>query len=313
MGDKMKCIFLYNPFSGKGNIIKKLDYIKAQLSKKFEIVDFYETSSREDMARIAHEACANYDYIIFSGGDGTFNDICNCISKEDNRPIIGYIPSGTANDIAKNLKISRNIKKALNIILNGKVIKHDVGMINDRYFMYVCGCGTFTSVSYKTDQKWKKLFKTLAYAFDGMKELLSPTLVKANITIDDKDVIDVESPLILILNSKSIGGVSMNKRGHLNDGYFDIIVCKKYISNINGIANLVIIGTFKDKDHTKYYDFYRGKNIKIKVDDNIVWCVDGEKGPSGSVGIKNISKHLSIIVDKKTKLFEEDDNENNSR
>ncbi len=313
MGDKMKCIFLYNPISGKGKIIKKLNYIKAQLSKKFDIVDFYETSSREDMIKKAHDACALYDYIIFSGGDGTFNDICNCISNETNRPIIGYIPSGTANDIAKNLKISKNIKKALKIILNGKVIKHDVGKINDRYFMYVCGCGTFTSVSYKTAQKWKKLFKTLAYAFDGMKELLSPTLVKAKITIDDKEIIDIESPLILILNSKSIGGISMNKRGHLNDGYFDIVLCKKYISNINGIVNLVIIGTLKDKDHTNYYDFYRGKNIEIATDDNVVWCVDGEKGPQGSVKIENISKHLSIIVDKKTKLFEEDKNENNSR
>ena len=41
--------------------------------------------------------------------------------------------------------------------------------------------------------------------------------------------------------------------------------------------------------------------------------VDGEKGPSGSVNIKNISKHLNIIVPKKNKLFIEEENENNSR
>ena len=309
----MKCIFLYNPISGKGNINKKIEYIKSKLNNKFDYVDIYETKSREDMLNKAKSACGIYDYIIFSGGDGTFNDICNCVSSEVKRPIIGYIPSGTANDIAKNLKISRNYKKAVNVILNGKVIKHDVGKINDRYFMYVCGCGTFTSVSYKTDQKWKKVFKTLAYAFDGMKELLSPTLVKAKIIIDDKEEIDITSPLILILNSKSIGGVLMNKRGHLNDGYFDIVLCKKYITSINGIVNLVIIGTSKDRDHTKYYDFYRGKNIKIEVDDNIVWCVDGEKGPSGKVEIQNIYKHLNIIVPKNSKLFIEEENENNSR
>lgn len=308
----MRCIFLYNPISGKGKIEKKVEYIKTQLLKKFDFVDIYETQSREDMINKAYDACDIYDYIIFSGGDGTFNDICNCVSNSNKRPILGYIPSGTANDIAKNLKISRNIKKALDVIINGKVIKHDVGMINDRYFMYVCGCGTFTSVSYKTSQKWKKRFKTLAYAFDGMKDLFSPTLVNAKITIDDQ-IIENKSPLILILNSKSIGGVSFNKRGHLNDGYFDIVVCKKFWSYIGGIVHLIIIGTFKGRDHTRYYDFYRGSNFKIEVDDNVTWCVDGEKGPSGSVNIKNISKHLQIVVPKKNKLFIEEENENNSR
>ena len=87
-------------------------------------------------------------------------------------------------------------------------------MINDRYFMYVCGCGTFTSVSYKTSQKWKKRFKTLAYAFDGMKDLFSPTLVNAKITIDDQ-ITENKSPLILILNSKSIGDlIIINEQPH---------------------------------------------------------------------------------------------------
>ena len=71
----MKCIFIYNPNSGKGRILKYLDYIKTELSKKYDQVDFYQTKSQEDTIQIAKDSCDKYDAIIFSGGDGTFNDI----------------------------------------------------------------------------------------------------------------------------------------------------------------------------------------------------------------------------------------------
>ena len=274
---------------------------------------------------MASLACGEYDSIIFSGGDGTFNDVCNCVSKNEMRPILGYIPSGTANDISKNLKLSKNFKKALKVIIEGNTIKHDVGMINDMYFMYVCGCGTFTSVSYETSQKWKKIFGRLAYAFDGMKELQAPTVVNAKILLDSGEVVEHNCPLFLVLNSRSIGGIPMNKRGHLNDGKFDVVACKKFWTYIGGIINLVLIGTFKGRDHSAYYDFYRSSEIEINVSDDIIWCVDGERGPKGNVKIKNLPGWLTIYVPKKhNKLFlsnkkfnllieKRKKNENNSR
>ena len=74
------------------------------------------------------------------------------------------------------MKISRNIKKALKIILKGGYIKHDVGKINDTFFMYVAAVGTFSSVSYRTKRKTKKILGRLAYAFDGMNDLINPKI-----------------------------------------------------------------------------------------------------------------------------------------
>ena len=71
----MKCLFLYNPKSGKGKIIKKLDYIIKTLKQKFQTVDVHETTSANNLIEVVKEKSMQYDVIIFSGGDGTFNDV----------------------------------------------------------------------------------------------------------------------------------------------------------------------------------------------------------------------------------------------
>ena len=133
----MKCLFIYNPKSGKGKILNYLSYIIDELSSVYENFDVYESKSAEDIIQTVKVSSAIYDVIVFSGGDGTFNNVACGIADCDVRPVLGYIPAGTGCDIARNLKIPRNIKKAIRIIKDGYTIHHDVGKINDSYFMYM--------------------------------------------------------------------------------------------------------------------------------------------------------------------------------
>lgn len=293
----MKTLFMYNPVSGKGKILKKIKYIKNELEKVFDLVEIYETRSALDTIEKAKAVCGEYDVLVFSGGDGTFNDVACGIASCDERPILGYIPSGTVNDIARNLKISKNIKKAVKVITEKNIINHDVGMINDKYFIYVVGMGTFTEVSYRTKQKTKRILGKLAYFFDGFKDFFSPKLSK--VIIKGKDV-DFEGvvPMVLVLNSVSAGGINFNMRGHLNDGVFDILAIKNGF--FKGMLNLVktIIFAFRKKKQNSYVSYFSSPEFEIICDKDITWCVDGEEGPKGNVKIKNLHSHLKIYAPK---------------
>jgi len=296
----MKCLFLYNPFSGKGRVVRYLPLIKKTLNDKFDFVDFYETKSMEDTIEKAKEACGVYDVLVFSGGDGTFNNVTTGVSSCYKRPILGYIPTGTVNDIARNLNISRNIKKALNVIADGNIIQHDVGKINDQYFMYVSAIGTFTGVSYRTEQHAKRLFGKLAYVFDGIKDIVSPQINKVKIETE-KEIVEMNVPLLLVINTISIGGMRFNKGGHLNDGYFDIVLVKK--GNTKGIFNILklfLLG-IGHKKTTGHFLCLKSKDFKITIDNNAIWCVDGEAGPKGIVHIQNLHNHLHIYSPKRKK------------
>lgn len=292
----MKCIFIYNPNSGKGRIINQLDYIKNELKRKYGEVDIYPTKSQEDTIETAKRSCHLYDAIVFSGGDGTFNDIVNGVSSESIRPPLGYIPSGTVNDIARNLKIPRNVKKALKVITEGKQISHDVGLINDRHFVYVAGTGMLTAISYRTKQKYKKILGKFAYILDGISDVLVPNLIKVKVTTKENEVYEGIGPLILVLNSISVGGIPFNKKGHLNDGNFELVVVKKFIGH--GLASMFrtfVIG-IRRKRITKYFHVLSSNEFNIEVSDECTWTLDGEKGMNGEVFIKNLHNHINIFV-----------------
>jgi diacylglycerol kinase (ATP) len=294
-GNVLKCIFVYNPNSGKGKIKKKLEYVKKTLEDKFDEVALYSTKSQEDTIRVAKEACGKYDALIFSGGDGTFNDIVCGVANEPARPVLGYIPSGTVNDIARNLKIPKNLKKALRIIIEGHKINHDIGKVNDQYFMYVVATGTFTGSSYRTKQKIKKVFGKLAYAFGGFKDFLNPLVSKIRLKLSDQ-VVETETPLVLVLNSISVAGIPFHKNGHLNDGKFDIVIVKKGLRRgLFNIIRLFLLGPNRLKKR-KLIELYRAGSFTIETEGKPCWTVDGEEGPQGTVQIENLHHHLEIFV-----------------
>ena len=110
-----KVVFIYNPSSGKGRVEKNLDFIVNEIKKKYGSCDVIRTKSAEHLSESVHNACLEYDYLFFSGGDGTFNMVVNSIPFDTEKlPIFGYLPGGSTNDMSYNVNISRmNVKKGI--------------------------------------------------------------------------------------------------------------------------------------------------------------------------------------------------------
>ena len=71
----MRCLFLYHEGSGRGKAGKKLPYIKRRLKSVYSQVDAVKTTSAEELTARVKAGLSAYDAVIFSGGDGTFNDV----------------------------------------------------------------------------------------------------------------------------------------------------------------------------------------------------------------------------------------------
>lgn len=292
----MNCFYIYNPKSGKGKVFRHLNYIIDSLNKIYDSVDVYESKSSNDIIEKVKNVSNKYDAIIFSGGDGTFNDVATGISSCVNRPFLGYIPMGTGNDIARNLKISRNPKKALKIISDQKYIYHDVGKINDQYFIYVVALGSGSSSSFTTKHQVKKIFGRFAYVFEGVKEFFSPNIIRARIEYDNK-LIEVTTPLVLVLNTKTIGGMIFNRYKNLNDGSFDIVLVNNGPAKGRlNVIRLFLKGMLGMKKRPAVV--VKSNKFDIFVDDDSIWTCDGNKGPIGNIKIENLHNHLKIYAPK---------------
>lgn len=301
----MKCIFLYNPNSGKGKIVKKLPLIERKLHTRYDEVTIRATSDAEDLERCVRESAERYDAVIFSGGDGTFNHV---IRGAENLPVqLGYIPGGTVNDVARSLKIPRSVRGALNVILKGESRSLDCLKINDsEYAMYIAAAGAFTRATYTTDQKKKRAFGALAYAVEAVRNNLRLDVFPLKIRCGEFTA-ETDAVLILVMNGRSVAGFPINKKGSMCDEVLEVAVIKQVrqpnlfrrIGALFSVATLFVFGCrIKRRDVL----FFRGKNVEIETSDNVVWDFDGEEGIKGNVQIGVCPKNVRLFVPKKKNL-----------
>ena len=121
-----KLLFVFNPNSGKGLIKNHLMKIVQVLSEADYEVVVYPTKCAGDGYEKVLKVGKKYDVVVCSGGDGTLNEVVGAILKLEKKPKVGYIPSGSTNDFAASLNISKNMVKAAKSIAEGNVYPVDI-------------------------------------------------------------------------------------------------------------------------------------------------------------------------------------------
>jgi diacylglycerol kinase (ATP) len=288
-----RCQIIYNPESGKKDFVNHLDYVTSRLSEAGYTVDVVATQKSKHAISLAKNACnEKYDLLVISGGDGTIHECINGIAVSKFKPIIGYIPSGTACDLASSLKIPKNIPKAVDIILGGTSVKMDIAKSNNGYFIYVAAIGTYVDISYVTDSKLKKYLGYFAYLITGIKEFFTIPMMKTKI-VHDRGIIRGYFSLILVVNSRKIAGFDFVSKPLLDDGEVDVIIYR-YIPLLNNLLYFlsVAFGPRVLPGVTRI----RTSRLKIYTDHHHKWNMDGEEANSGNLNIEVIRKAIEIKV-----------------
>ena len=301
----MKCLFVYNPNSGKSGLQKRIDYIKSQLNTIYDEVDYKPTEYKGHAQKIASDACGKYDYLVISGGDGTVNEVVNGLAEKEHAPILGYLPSGTVNDLSRSLMIPRNLKKAIAILRQNSIYHHDIFKANDKYGIYFCGSGVFTSVSYSTKQKKKKKLGKIAYFIDAIKDFSNINDFEVDIITKDGKVIGDKYIMLLIINSRSTAGFLSNKKANLSDGKVDLVFIKRendrpfnYLKSLFNVARVFLFGinsVRKSHDVT----LLNLDEFDLKISKRLIINIDGEEGTQGNIHFTVLKQHLNIIVNPK--------------
>ncbi len=291
-----RLLFVVNPNSGKGEMRHHIvDCVDAFVRAEFEVT-LYTTQKSGDATRIVIERGAEFDRIVCSGGDGTLNETVAGLMALNEKPALGYIPSGTTNDFASSLKIPKNPIDATNLIIDGKPYHVDVGQFNDRYFTYVAGFGAFTEVSYSTPQVSKNTLGRLAYILEGIKSL--HTLRPYSVTVKtDEQIISDKFIFGMVTNATTVGGfkgIIANDVG-LDDGLFEIFLAKAPTNPIE--LQMTINELLVSPDTNKFITRFKAQRVEFISDEEIPWTLDGEFGGAPkNVEIINHQKALNIFA-----------------
>jgi len=126
----LELLFILNPSSGGENKTDWKEKINKYFKNKHVSFKIYELPAGDnDKAELKKQLSDKPKKVIAVGGDGTVKMVAEELMHTET--MLGILPAGSANGMAKELNIPDDAEKALNIILNGKEEKIDVLKIND--------------------------------------------------------------------------------------------------------------------------------------------------------------------------------------
>jgi YegS/Rv2252/BmrU family lipid kinase len=297
-----KMMLIINPRAGRMQSRNNLFNIINLFYQNGYEVTVYPTQERSDATRIVMENAHRYDIITCCGGDGTLNEVISGLMHLESRPPLGYIPSGTTNDLATSLELNNGIMKAAQVIVSGTEYLYDIGSFNDRFFTYIAAFGAFTDVSYSTPQQTKNSLGHLAYILEGIKRL--PEIRSYRLKIEyDGGVVEDDFVFGAVTNSTSMGGILKLSPDdvRLNDGLFEIILIKnpKNLLQLQRIVSGLLMQKYDDKDVLLLHS----TKIRVTALNEIPWTLDGEDGGlHREIQMTNNNKAICFMINNKLEL-----------
>lgn len=169
------------------------------------------------------EACERgADLIFLWGGDGTVQQGIDTLVGSDKT--IAILPAGTANLLATNLGIPKEIEGAVLTGLHGRDRVLDVGKMNGEHFGVMAGIGLDGLMIRDADGAMKDRFGRAAYIWTGARQSRNdgvPTKVK----IDGVTWFNGDAGCVLIGNVGHLfGGITAFEHAEPDDGRLDVAV-----------------------------------------------------------------------------------------
>ena len=293
---KTPVMMIINPAAGRGGYKKNLPEALKMLSDAGCAVSVFFTERRGHATELAAEYGAGFEKLLVLGGDGTLAEAIAGLMSMEIRPQVGYIPIGTANDIARTVGLTKNdILEGVRRFLKGEPRAFDTGRRDGGYFNYVAAFGAFTEVSYGTPQEFKKQLGEAAYLIGAAKSL---SKLKSRHVRVEYDGGELEGEFLYggVSNAYSVGGVVDLPRDEidLGDGLHELILVKK-LPSAEALASLAAKVLSHDFS-SEYIVILHTKRARFIFDEPETWSFDGEDGGAHSdISFENCPRAIQMI------------------
>ncbi len=299
----MKYLFIANPIAGKGKTKKVVKYIKKFLIERSIDHLLIETTRKGELPEIFQKFKDEFDRVIVVGGDGTCHELIN--SDKFNQKIIGVLPTGSGNDFAFTLGLTKNIYRDLQTLLNQKTLDLDVGYAEltefsgrkvSFLFANSIGIGFDAEVA-NTVKKIKYIRGIFLYLLGVFKTLSNYHF--RTISINTKGF-NLKEPLFMISigNGKTAGGgFKLTPLANPIDGLIDVCIVKK-ISKLK-VLQILPFAIFGKHITNKAVLYFQTKELYITSEDPIYVHADGEirSDQMKSIKIILLNRYAKFLTD----------------
>lgn len=215
------------------------------------------------------------DAVLVVGGDGAVHSVLDQVAHTE--LILGLLPAGTGNDLARTLGISaKEPDRAIDIVLRGTTRTIDLAGVgaDDTLVATVVASGFDSKVNERANaMRWPR--GQMKYNIAIVAELRAFEPLAFTLTLDDGEVLQRRAMLVAVGNGPSFGGgLRMCEGAVLDDGLLDVVI-------INPVSKLRLLRVFPQLykgTHTTLPQFERHLVREVTLDSpGVVAYGDGER------------------------------------
>ena len=272
---------LANPDSGSGEAHDVADCLRSHGLEVAELT----------LDEVERAVDSKPDRLVVAGGDGSLA----CVAAPAARAGISLavIPTGTANDFARELDLPLELGEACRVAAEGTSVRRlDVGRMGDRPFLNVASTGLPPAAAEHADGLKEKL-GPLAYAVGAARAGVEEDPFTCTVRCDGGEIHSGEAWQVTIACSGAFGGGSSIET-ELSDTKLDVVVIEagsrlKLAQHAYGMRRG---GIGEQEGVTKV----RCSEAEVELEGVAAWNVDGELVEAGTTVFRVDSDAVEVVV-----------------
>ncbi len=295
-----KVLFIINPAAGVKSKVNFQDTIQKKGTVSSYNYKNYFIKGVGDIDLIAEEMRVyRPDIVAAVGGDGTCNLVAQLLIH--NVCKMGIIPLGSANGMATELAIPKEIDAAIDLLYTGQPKKIDLLLINGTEIaMHLSDVGLNARIIKRFSKENKRgLWRYVRHFFT---EYFLTKHYQFLIFCDGNKLIKRKAISITFANASKYGtGAIINPKGVIDDGKFELCIIKPFPWYY--LVPITLKFFRGNLNNSKYVEIISCKEAKIICRKSLILQIDGEiKGRVNEVSVKIIPQSITVIVPKQAHL-----------
>ncbi len=254
--------------NGQNKALRQVIHSLTARGVKVELVPTSKPNEASELARNA--VTSGYDLVIACGGDGTINEVI-CGMAKSNVPLM-IIPAGTANVLARELGIPRNLLKSAELAQSGEVRRISLGRADSRYFVCMAGVGVDAAIIDVVNNNLKRRIGEGAFWLAGFRQLFGYRFTQFKLVIDGHNY---QATFAVISRVKNYGGpFQITPQADLFADLFDVCL----FQSANRWRYLYYLGRVAARSHLSLPDvvYLKARVVEVLGASGVGVQVDGE-------------------------------------
>ncbi len=301
MPESASICLLVNPAAGGGKAARLAPQAERALRSHGLQVRRVDTRDLQHARKLAVSAARAGERVVVLSGDGAIGVVAEAL-RDVPGAVLGVLPGGRGNDLARALGVSQEIDQACATIAGGVVRPMDVGEVLGaagepaRSFVGIASAG-FDSDANRIANEAPSWLGNLVYAYGALRALLAWRPARIEIELDPPG--ERHSFLAYTVgacNSRSYGGgMRAAPDALLDDGLLEVIV----LENVSKLAFLTkILPRVFSGEHVREpcVHMFRAREVSIAADRPFTMYADGDPIGELPLRVRAVPAAVNVLV-----------------